>query len=67
MASVLNIEDFIPHICQETICVKCLCRWIDVRPRGVMLKNIECPNCKNSGFVIGTGEEVFNMDGEIIE
>lgn len=62
----MNIEDFIPHICQEVICVKCLYRWIDVRPQGTLLKQIECPRCNEIGFVIATGEEAFDEFGEII-
>lgn len=63
----MNIEDYIPHICQEVICLKCLYRWIDVRPQGTLLKQIECPQCNEIGFVIATGEEVFDEYGEIIE
>lgn len=63
----MNIEDYIPHICHEAICLKCLYRWIEVRPDGTMLKQLECPNCKEVGFIIATGEQLFNENGEIIE
>lgn len=63
----MNIEDYISHICQETICLKCLYRWIDVRPEGTLLKDLECPKCFEVGCVIATGEQLFNEDGEVIE
>ena len=44
------------HIVQECICLKCLYRWIDVRPVGTKLKDLECPNCHQIWWVIGTGE-----------
>ena len=40
----------------EMICLMCLKRFIDVRPVGILLKNIECPGCHRSGFIIETGE-----------
>ena len=39
----------------EVICVKCLKRWISVRPLSIFLKQIKCPNC-GVGYVIETGE-----------
>ena len=53
---ITNIEEHIPHLVQETVCLKCLHRWIDVRPTKCLLKSLECPNCSEIGFVIGTGE-----------
>ena len=46
------------HIVQECICLKCLYRWIDVRPVGTHLKDLECPLCHNIWYVIGTGEPI---------
>ena len=40
----------------EMICLMCLKRFIDVRPVGILLKNLECPGCHRSGFIIETGE-----------
>ena len=40
----------------EMICLICLKRFIDVRPVGILLKNLECPGCHRSGFIIETGE-----------
>ena len=47
-----------PHIVQECICLKCYYRWIDVRPVGVKLKDLECPGCHQFWYVIGTGEPI---------
>lgn len=58
----INIEAKLPHIVQETMCVKCLHRWIDVRPESTWLKNCECPNCGEIGYVIGTGQILPNED-----
>lgn len=55
---VIEIEEGMPHIVQECMCVNCLRRWIDVRPEGVWLKDLECPGCRKIGFVIGTGQVV---------
>ena len=46
------------HIVQECICLKCFYRWIDVRPVGTHLKDLECPRCHQVWFVIGTGEPI---------
>jgi hypothetical protein len=47
-----------PHIVHEAICLSCLHRWIEVRPQGTLLKDLECPHCKNIGGVIATGQEI---------
>ena len=44
------------QIIQECICLKCLYRWLDVRPVGTKLSDLECPNCGKVWYVIGTGE-----------
>ena len=41
----------------EVICVKCGKRWISVRPKDTLLKDIVCMNC-GCGYVIETGEEM---------
>lgn len=43
----------------EVICVKCLERWIAVRPTHTMLKDMECPRCKYTGSTIETGQEFY--------
>lgn len=50
-------EENTPHIVQEVICLKCLCRWIAVRPKDTLLKDLECM-CGNVGYVIATGQEL---------
>ena len=54
---IVDIEEYIPHEVSEVICVKCCHRWISVRPKGTLLKNIECPNC-GKGYVIKTGQDI---------
>lgn len=55
---LVDINDFRIHKVEELICVKCLQRWIGVFPEGTLLKDIECPKCKEQGFVIATGQEL---------
>lgn len=50
------------HIVQECICLKCYYRWIDVRPVGTHLKDLECPGCHLVWYVIGTGEPIADCD-----
>ena len=40
----------------ECICLMCLKRFIDVRPEGLLLKDMECPGCHQVGYIIETGE-----------
>lgn len=56
--SSISIESLTEHKVSEVICVKCYKRWICVRPTSVMLKNLECPQCKQQGYVIETGEVI---------
>ena len=55
---ITPIEEKMPHKVSEVICVKCLYRWIDVRPANVPLINLECAGCGQIGYVIETGEEI---------
>ena len=64
MEKIADINKNIPHKVSEVICVKCNYRWIAVRPEKTLLKEIECPNCKTTGYVIETGEEI-GEDNEI--
>lgn len=54
---VVPIEANMPHKVSEVICVKCGKRWISVRPKDTLLKDIVCLNC-GSGYVIESGEEM---------
>ena len=58
MGKIIDLFEKTPHIVQELVCLKCLHRWIGVRPQGTLLKNLECPNCKNIGFTITTGQDL---------
>ncbi len=53
----IHTEEF-PHKVSEVICVRCLKRWIAVRPEETQLKDMECPGCRMTGGVIETGEEL---------
>lgn len=54
--NVESIEKNLPHKVSEVICLKCLTRWICIRPCSVMSKKIECCGCNLQGFVIETGD-----------
>lgn len=58
MDKTIDLFEKKPHIVQEVVCLKCLKRWIAVRPEVTLLKELECPNCKNVGFTIATGENI---------
>lgn len=57
MDKIVNFEANMEHTVSEVICVKCLKRWICVRPSSVLLKDIEC-TCGNTGYVIETGQDL---------
>ena len=40
----------------EMICLMCTKRFIDVRPEGLLLKDMVCPGCGLKGYIIETGE-----------
>lgn len=62
-SKIINFEDVLlenePHVVSEVVCLKCLRRWIAVRPEKTLLKNLECPSC-GPGFIIETGENICN-------
>jgi len=55
---VIDLDSRRPHKVSEVICVKCLHRWIAVRPDATSLKELECPDCAFVGAAIETGETV---------
>lgn len=57
-SAVIDIENGMPHVISEVICVRCCRRWLAVRPEGTLLKDMECPGCHKTGAVIETGEEI---------
>lgn len=60
MGDIIDIYEKKPHVVFEVVCLKCLKRWIAVRPEETLLKDLECPECGNIGFVIETGEVIEN-------
>ena len=59
-ANITPIEEKMPHKVSETMCWYCGHRWIDVRPVGVLLKQLQCPQCDRTGYAFETGEELFD-------
>ena len=57
MGDIHYIDENKPHEVSEVICIKCGRRWISVRPKDTLLKDIECPNC-GAGSVIKTGQDL---------
>lgn len=45
-----------PNEMEEFICINCKHRWIAFCAEESVLKEIKCPNCKEIGFVILTGQ-----------
>ena len=64
MGDIHYIEEKQSHKVSEVICVKCGKRWIAVRPKTTMLKELECSNC-GVGYVIETGEELVKLDEQL--
>ena len=58
MAEIVDIDCNMPHKVSEVICIKCYHRWIAVRPVVTRLKDLVCPSCNNSEYVIETGEDI---------
>ena len=69
-SKIINFEDAfletVPHVVSEVMCVRCLHRWLALRPDSVLLKDLECPNC-GPGAVIETGECLDNLTGSADE
>ena len=60
MARVYNFEEGLDHIVSELICINCKFRFLDLRTFKSWLKDLECPNCKQTGYLIETGEIISN-------
>lgn len=56
MSNIRYIDENLPHRVSEVVCLMCRYRWIAVRPEQTKLKDLECPSCRQQGFVIETGE-----------
>lgn len=55
---ITPIEEKMPHKVSEVVCLRCLNRWIAVRPAVTKLADLHCPRCGAIGAVIETGEEI---------
>ena len=55
---IIDFEANLPHDLSEVICVKCLHRYMCIRPTDTLLKNLECPNCSEKGYIIETGQKL---------
>jgi len=53
---IIPFDKNVPHKVSIVICLKCLRRWVDVRPQSTRLVKLECETC-GAGYVIETGEE----------
>ena len=58
MDNISDINQNQPHKVSEVICVKCGYRFISVRPQDTKLKELECGNCNEIGYIVETGEEL---------
>lgn len=65
MGKIVAIEEKSLHVVEECMCVKCLRRWIDVRPASVWLKDCVCPGCRERGYVIATGQDLDDDDDSL--
>lgn len=61
---IIDFEANLPHEVCEVICVKCLHRYMCVKPVGTWLKDLECPKCASKGYVILTGQELQEKDND---
>jgi len=61
MGKIIDINELSPHKVSEVICLKCLKRWLAVRPEQTKLQAIECPQCGEQGYVIETGETLDDL------
>ena len=57
---MMDFESNKPYEVSEVICIRCGKRWIAVRPRGTLLKELECSEC-GIGFVINTGQPLNDI------
>jgi hypothetical protein len=64
-AKVYNLEDGLPHVVSEVICVNCKARFVCCRPDDILLKNLECHVCRAMGYVIETGQDIDEIDGYV--
>jgi DNA-directed RNA polymerase subunit RPC12/RpoP len=56
--NIVKLDEMRPHFVSEVICLKCLKRWIAIFPQITLLKELQCPQCNEQGFVIKTGQDI---------
>lgn len=57
-SDVFEIEAAKLYKTSVVVCLKCLHRWVAVRPENTLLKELECPQCNLIGYTIETGEVI---------
>lgn len=62
MNEIHYIDEKLAHKVSEVMCINCKYRWIAVRPCACKLKDLECPQCHQQGYVIETGEIIDNEE-----
>lgn len=58
MGKIIYIDEKKEHIVSEVICINCKQRFLDVRLKETKLKDLECPKCKQKGYIIETGQYI---------
>lgn len=65
MSKIINFEEAKERLglgdgwtVSVVICLKCLKRWVCMRPRKTLLKDLDCDVCGNIQSVIETGQEL---------
>ena len=56
MSNIIPIDQNEPHLTGELICLRCGYRYVGVWNEKSWLKDLECPYCHITGFLIGTGQ-----------
>lgn len=59
---VISIDKHTSHEVSELMCIKCGKRWIGVF--NSLLKEIECPSCSVTGWIVKTGQTLPDVDEE---
>lgn len=68
MGEIVDLYENKPHKVSIVICLKCYKRWMALRPEETLLQDIQCPQCREAGFVIETGEEfeINEQGGDVL-
>lgn len=56
--NISYIEENMPHKVSEVVCLMCLSRFICARPCNVLLKELQCDACGETGYIVETGESM---------